>query len=548
MSEDLHHIDDFFKNKLEGMEELPSEDTWIGIDQKLDKIQSNDIQKRYQQLKKISAIAVIFLSGIALYAWKGKIIHFLGIQRSKMGVVQVYKEQSNKKGYFLSQGSDNKNKNAEESLSNSIINQIDSSQLNSSDFHAEDNLNHLENKELHIFKKHDILKSKINSGVSSESKVTTINQNSKSAGFSQKDSRKIFVKAQTKRIGKEFLGDAVSNQHLIRKKIRNEKRISTINQNDFDPSTNTENTFTENSAINRTSGIALSKEMMLLETNDFRINSLGSLTPKYILEKDLSFINDLKNRSTFIQTPLIRNLPRLQIIPFITANFTKVQLKENRKFPTHNGKVKKEIHETEETKVSVVPGIIVELPITSRFSLQGGISKFNLLTIVQPKRIAAVKDYDGKIRYKLESSAGQHFFDPKPGKVPKIGDSITSAPMEFITRYISFPVNSKYTFGKSRLKISMIAGAEYNILLNQIFSVDYTNVTVASETPFKTEGIRKDFLSASIGGGIDYSLSKRFSVELNPFYRFTIQPINNASPVKTFPNSFSLMAGLRYVL
>jgi hypothetical protein len=70
MSGDLHHIDDLFRSGLEGKEEQPDEKVWASVEQNLDKNSFIAIRKKYARLRQLSAILVILLLGITIFALK----------------------------------------------------------------------------------------------------------------------------------------------------------------------------------------------------------------------------------------------------------------------------------------------------------------------------------------------------------------------------------------------------------------------------------------------------------------------------------------------
>ncbi len=75
MKGDLHEIDDLFKAGLEGKEELPEDKVWNAIEQDLDKNSAISIRKKYDRLRRASAILLILLLGVSIYALRDVFIN-----------------------------------------------------------------------------------------------------------------------------------------------------------------------------------------------------------------------------------------------------------------------------------------------------------------------------------------------------------------------------------------------------------------------------------------------------------------------------------------
>jgi len=68
MSGDLNHIDDLFRSGLEGKEEKPDEKVWTSVEQELDKNSFIAIRKKYARLRQVSAILLVLLLGVTIFA------------------------------------------------------------------------------------------------------------------------------------------------------------------------------------------------------------------------------------------------------------------------------------------------------------------------------------------------------------------------------------------------------------------------------------------------------------------------------------------------
>ncbi len=75
MMGDLHNIDDLFKAGLEGKEEAPEGKVWNAIEQELDKNSTETIRKKYVRMRRASAILLILLLGVSIYAVRNTFIN-----------------------------------------------------------------------------------------------------------------------------------------------------------------------------------------------------------------------------------------------------------------------------------------------------------------------------------------------------------------------------------------------------------------------------------------------------------------------------------------
>ena len=70
MSENLHDIDDLFRDPIEAHEEMPSNRVWDEIDHQLDKKNIAHTKRKYNNLKLFSAALLLLLMGDCFPAGK----------------------------------------------------------------------------------------------------------------------------------------------------------------------------------------------------------------------------------------------------------------------------------------------------------------------------------------------------------------------------------------------------------------------------------------------------------------------------------------------
>jgi len=238
-------------------------------------------------------------------------------------------------------------------------------------------------------------------------------------------------------------------------------------------------------------------------------------------------------------------LSRFSLMPMLSSNTTYKRIEENETFGPRNGREHREIEETESYGTTVSPGLYAAFDITPRLSVQSGFSELRNEISISPKDIRAVRDRDNNVRYRLDCSAGTFFIDPKTGTTPSVGDSIRVKSSDVRTRYASIPLHLMYRVGSGRLTFFGMAGAEMNILVNRTAT---TTFQIASSQPLGTvraEGLRPTMVNAVVGAGIEYGIGKRISLSVIPQYRTAIRSANEQGPVKSYPKTVSVAAGLR---
>jgi hypothetical protein len=72
MSENLHNIDQYFKDELEGYQEAPSQAVWEALDNHLDKVETVKLRHKYKILKYWSVAITVILTSALVYLYNSK--------------------------------------------------------------------------------------------------------------------------------------------------------------------------------------------------------------------------------------------------------------------------------------------------------------------------------------------------------------------------------------------------------------------------------------------------------------------------------------------
>jgi hypothetical protein len=105
------------------------------------------------------------------------------------------------------------------------------------------------------------------------------------------------------------------------------------------------------------------------------------------------------------------------------------------------------------------------------------------------------------------------------------------------------PVILRYKLIDKSVDFNLIGGLSYNLLVNN--SV-HTVIDGSKYTVGKTAGLNPFMVSSSMGMGIEYSLSEKFSLNLEPTFRYYLSPFGEMAGLRIHPYSFGVFSGLSY--
>jgi hypothetical protein len=129
-------------------------------------------------------------------------------------------------------------------------------------------------------------------------------------------------------------------------------------------------------------------------------------------------------------------------------------------------------------------------------------------------------------------------FDPKKASLDYIGNSIQQN-----FSYLEVPVVLRYKLIDRTIDINMTGGLSYNMLVG---NSAYTVVDGTKYTFGETKGLNSFMVSSSFGMGMEYSFSARLSLNLEPTFRYFLNPFTGASSSSVHPYSFGVFSGLSY--
>lgn len=118
--------------------------------------------------------------------------------------------------------------------------------------------------------------------------------------------------------------------------------------------------------------------------------------------------------------------------------------------------------------------------------------------------------------------------DPRLGfTYPVNGTLPTEAQFIYNHRYLDLPLRAIFSFGENRMHFIASAGVTTNILLKatQTSILGYANGDVTKETKEELNDYKSINISPSISAGIDYGISNKINLRVEPTFRYGLLKI-----------------------
>jgi hypothetical protein len=231
-----------------------------------------------------------------------------------------------------------------------------------------------------------------------------------------------------------------------------------------------------------------------------------------------------------------------------------------------SGQIATDLAKTEKSILSYSGGMGISYKINKRVSVQSGIiyssigqqvtgissyagfSKYNSAkgagafsvetssgTIVTTNQNVFLRDdISGRVATQYTSNA----FDPVKANLSYVNNSVTQ---DF--NYLEIPVMLRYKAVDRAIDVNFMGGLSYNMLVgNSVF----TTINGVKMQVGKTEGLNTFNLSSALGLGLEYNLSGKISLNLEPIFRYYLTPFGNIQGATVHPYSFGVLSGLSY--
>ena len=221
------------------------------------------------------------------------------------------------------------------------------------------------------------------------------------------------------------------------------------------------------------------------------------------------------------------------------------------------------IMSSEQPLFSYSGGLSFSYKISKRFSIQSGLYYSSL-----GQKVDGINSYSGFTQY--NKTKGDHNFEvlTSNGKVYATNPDVfltANGPDRILTKdvfdpkkaslqpvnsslnqnfsYLEFPVILRYKIVDKTIGINLIGGLSYNLLVHN--SV-YTTLDGKIYPIGDTKGLNPLTLSSSLGMGMEYNISGKLSLNLEPTFRYYLNPFSVTTGSFIHPYSFGIFSGVSY--
>jgi len=232
----------------------------------------------------------------------------------------------------------------------------------------------------------------------------------------------------------------------------------------------------------------------------------------------------------------------------------------------NNTEVPDQIYQSEQSRISYSGGIGFAYKINRKLSIQSGIYYASVGNEVAGiNSFAGFRPFDqtkGDHNFVVVTASGRIYTDNSDVFLRDIsGDRVLTrytndvfdpvkSDLSYLSNslyqnfsYLEMPFILRYKLIDKSIDFNLIGGLAYNFLVsNNVHTViDGSRYNVG-----KTEGLNPILVSSSMGMGIEYNISDKFSLNLEPTFRYYLNPFGDMPGVKIHPYSFGVFSGLSF--
>jgi hypothetical protein len=274
--------------------------------------------------------------------------------------------------------------------------------------------------------------------------------------------------------------------------------------------------------------------------------------------------------STFKINELYQQLPESNYKPEVKERWSIAAMASPTyysKFSSGTDDLSKMLDASEQPLISYSGGVAFSYKLSKRFSIQSGLYYSSLGKVVDNiSSFTGFRQYDvtkNDHNFEVLSASGTIYtdnrdvylistgqdnrvktaynidvFDPKKASLQPVSNSLRQN-----FSYLEVPVVLRYKLVDKMLDLNLVGGFSYDILVkNSVFTL-----TDGVKNPVgKTAGLNTLSLSSSLGMGMEYSFSDKLSMNLEPTFRYYLNPFDELSISKIHPYSFGIFSGVSY--
>ncbi|MCX6255955.1 MAG: outer membrane beta-barrel protein [Bacteroidia bacterium] len=286
----------------------------------------------------------------------------------------------------------------------------------------------------------------------------------------------------------------------------------------------------------------------------------GPLLASLNSPQKMSFENKEPDQQFLPENPTLNSTERWSVAAMASPTYYSM-------FSSGNDVISKQLKASEQPLISYSGGVAFSYKINKRFSIQSGLYFSSLGQEVDGiNSFSGFQNYNytkGSRNFEVLTSNGTLYtnngdvFLSANGPGERILTNYTSdvfnpekanlRPLSNTLRqnfsYLELPIVLRYKVVDKMIDFSLIGGVSYNLLVNN------SVYTMSGGTKYpigKTDGLNPISLSSSLGMGMEYNFSDNLSLNLEPTFRYYLNPFNEITGSKIHPYTFGIFSGLSY--
>ena len=211
-----------------------------------------------------------------------------------------------------------------------------------------------------------------------------------------------------------------------------------------------------------------------------------------------------------------------------------------------------QLNNTEEALLSYAGGVDVNYHVSKRWSIHSGLY-FSRIGQVNNDALNFKQENNQYLLYSINTSTGNIniAFEKVPNDVRKINppkDTLESADIgnvKIIQNFDLFeiPVMVKYKVLNKRFGINLSGGLSpaYLVKNNTYLEIESNKYDIGS-----SENLNPMIINTTFALGFDYGITKKLSINFEPTFKYSLNPINKNSEFDYHPYYFSWYTGIKY--
>lgn len=524
MNKNLHHIDRYFKEGIEGHQEEPDDKIWASLESQLDKRDLFLAQYKYRILR--NAVAAILLVGIATAAG----VYFYPIQKNGTPAQAVAKQ------------------------SRSIQKTLASNQ-----------------PEALVSLEHTIVPSTIITTLEKNSSPTRSNSTTKklqsSLVIAKNQQNNIQLNAKTQQVLSDNPISVVTTTHTSTQPVK--ESINIISNTNSTASAQLKaqlqrlpvEVIKENQQTNLSKGVisTLANTHEPLKVEEVRF--IQRPTEKLQLPRATSAVASITafpvaSTLSIAVTPYPQKIVgsrnnRFFLSTLVMPEIAMNAIQEGRR--EHHEDDRAKIAEGEKVNSSLLYGVHVGFQLSKKIAIFSGYTQSTTQSTVtqqeiyaRPRRERPGQPTSTDNSFKLNCAAGYAYVTSKTAiALPAFGDSLKGLPSSTTIKYTVIPLGIKYNLGVGKFSINPVIGLNLHLLSSASLNANFIEPTGTKSTEtVSIQGVKKSYFSGLLGVSMDYRLTSNLRCFVFPTSTVGISTINQNTPASTRRNSLGLQTGI----